>query len=129
MPILHCLSCHHEWEGRANSMCAWCGAGSCVLAEQSELERMVASRSKKPGYERKAGKSRLRVCYSWATRADQNTLHLFMHLSGQTFGKAMCGTVIFSDSYPLDRPRVLGCDVCDGCRHRGLGHPLPRGLV
>lgn len=46
MPILHCLKCHHEWEGRAHSVCDWCGAGARILREQSELEAMLGKRAK-----------------------------------------------------------------------------------
>ncbi len=31
MKLLHCNSCHHEWEGREGSTCNWCGGSSYVL--------------------------------------------------------------------------------------------------
>jgi hypothetical protein len=44
MPILHCKECHHEWEGSADSKCDWCGAGSTILRDRSELEQMLSGR-------------------------------------------------------------------------------------
>jgi hypothetical protein len=29
--LLHCNSCHHEWEGIQYSLCDWCGSTSYVL--------------------------------------------------------------------------------------------------
>lgn len=41
MPLLHCNSCHHEWEGRPNSKCDWCGDSGHVLEEKTSFERFV----------------------------------------------------------------------------------------
>lgn len=41
MPLLHCNSCHHEWEGRLNSKCDWCGDSGNVLEEKTSLERFM----------------------------------------------------------------------------------------
>jgi hypothetical protein len=41
MPVLHCDECHHEFEGQFGKKCGWCGAGSYMLAEQTELERFI----------------------------------------------------------------------------------------
>lgn len=41
MPLLHCDSCHHEWEGLKDSPCTWCSASSHVLKEETELERYI----------------------------------------------------------------------------------------
>lgn len=39
MPIFHCDTCHHEWEG-SRPECDWCGGGSYILKSRSELEEM-----------------------------------------------------------------------------------------
>ena len=43
MPWLHCDKCHHEWDGRITSKCAWCGASGHVLEEKTPFERWVES--------------------------------------------------------------------------------------
>lgn len=39
MPLLHCKKCQHEWEGRADSICDWCGASGRILEEETQFER------------------------------------------------------------------------------------------
>ncbi len=41
MPYLHCLKCHHEWEGRITSRCAWCGSKGYVLDEKTPHEKSL----------------------------------------------------------------------------------------
>lgn len=41
MPLLHCNACHHEWEGKAESKCGWCGAESYVLQPKTGMEMML----------------------------------------------------------------------------------------
>ena len=43
MPVLHCDDCHHEWEGNANTRCAWCSAAGHVIAPQTSVARMLAA--------------------------------------------------------------------------------------
>jgi len=39
MPLLHCVNCHHEWEGEKSSKCNWCGGGSYILEPKTALEK------------------------------------------------------------------------------------------
>jgi len=41
VPLLHCNSCHHEWEGRPNSKCDWCGSHGHILEDKTSFERFV----------------------------------------------------------------------------------------
>jgi hypothetical protein len=41
MPLLHCQHCHHEWEGRRESVCDWCGSSSFVLSETTPFESAI----------------------------------------------------------------------------------------
>ena len=46
MPLLHCDSCHHEWEAATaregeDPKCDWCGSKSYVLEETTPLKRML----------------------------------------------------------------------------------------
>jgi hypothetical protein len=41
MPLLHCKKCHHEWEGKNDSTCDWCGAEGYILEEQTDLEKLL----------------------------------------------------------------------------------------
>jgi len=43
VPLLHCKKCHHEWEGRENSKCDWCGGNSYILEEVTPFERSLES--------------------------------------------------------------------------------------
>ena len=40
MPLLHCLQCHHEWEGGRYSKCDWCGVNGYVIEEKTPMERV-----------------------------------------------------------------------------------------
>lgn len=46
MPLRKCVSCHHEWEAGKDTQlkCDWCGDESKIIAEQTPLEKMLASR-------------------------------------------------------------------------------------
>ncbi len=37
MPLWHCKSCQHEWEG-VQGPCDWCGGDGRLLAEKTHLE-------------------------------------------------------------------------------------------
>ena len=39
MPLLKCRDCMHEWEGKINSICDWCGGNSRVLAHETHMEK------------------------------------------------------------------------------------------
>jgi len=39
MPLLHCDKCHHEWEGKPDSKCAWCKESGFILEQETSLER------------------------------------------------------------------------------------------
>lgn len=41
MPLLHCNRCHHEWEGKENSECDWCGGTPLVLEEETHFEKAI----------------------------------------------------------------------------------------
>jgi len=44
MPLFHCKSCHHEWEGAEDTWtCEWCGAQGYVLAPHTALENMLSA--------------------------------------------------------------------------------------
>jgi len=45
MPLLHCIDCHHEWEGSKTSKCDWCGSKGYILEEKTSLEKLISSRS------------------------------------------------------------------------------------
>ncbi len=59
MPVLHCLKCHHEWEGRATSVCDWCGAGARILREHSDLEMLFGVRLRSQEGERRLRRQQL----------------------------------------------------------------------
>lgn len=40
MPLLKCRDCMHEWEGRTNSLCDWCGGNSRILAKETSMEKL-----------------------------------------------------------------------------------------
>ena len=46
MPLLHCKKCHHEWEGKNDSICDWCGAEGYILEEQTDLEKLLHDKQK-----------------------------------------------------------------------------------
>ena len=46
MPLLHCNECHHEWEGKKEEKCSWCGKDSYVLEEKTSFELFVESMNK-----------------------------------------------------------------------------------
>jgi DNA-directed RNA polymerase subunit RPC12/RpoP len=49
MPLFHCISCHHEWEGIAKGdepTCDWCGSHGYILEEKTPLELMVEEMEK-----------------------------------------------------------------------------------
>lgn len=77
---------------------------------------------------RREGKTRLRVHRRWALAHAGEVMHLFWYLSGQSWGKSMCGRASFTE----DKPTKDGfaCTVCACCREIGIpGHPLPRGMM
>jgi len=42
MPLLHCESCHHEYESLdVNKLCDWCGAAGYILAEKTSMEKWL----------------------------------------------------------------------------------------
>ena len=43
MPLLHCKSCHHEWEGQRHSKCDWCDDEGKVIMEKTGLEQMLSN--------------------------------------------------------------------------------------
>ncbi len=36
---LHCVKCHHEWEGQEDSKCDWCGAKGYILQRETVFEK------------------------------------------------------------------------------------------
>jgi len=42
MPLLKCRNCMHEWEGKSDSKCAWCGCKGRILEEKTAFEKYVA---------------------------------------------------------------------------------------
>ena len=44
MPLWHCSSCHHEWEGSTESnTCDWCSEPGYILESLTPLEKMLAA--------------------------------------------------------------------------------------
>ena len=42
MPLFHCNSCHHEWEGTKDmDMCDWCKSDSHILEEETSFEKFM----------------------------------------------------------------------------------------
>lgn len=41
MPLMHCNECHHEWEGKENSLCDWCDSTGYVLKKKTGLESLL----------------------------------------------------------------------------------------
>jgi len=41
MPLLHCKSCHHEWEG-SRTTCDWCDCEGEIIQEKTSLEMMLS---------------------------------------------------------------------------------------
>jgi threonine synthase len=40
MPLMHCKTCHHEWEGAITQIgCNWCGGYGEILLEETALEK------------------------------------------------------------------------------------------
>lgn len=43
MPLMHCQSCHHEWESTMpESLCEWCGKAGYALKNKTELEEILS---------------------------------------------------------------------------------------
>ena len=40
MPYLKCRKCHHEFEGKEDEQCDWCGADTSILEKETPLEKM-----------------------------------------------------------------------------------------
>ena len=42
MPLLHCNKCQHEYEAATKEeLCDWCGSDGKVLAEKTDIEKML----------------------------------------------------------------------------------------
>lgn len=41
MPLLHCVKCQHEWEGKQDSKCDWCGSAGYILVAKTPFEKYV----------------------------------------------------------------------------------------
>jgi hypothetical protein len=75
---------------------------------------------------RRAGKSKVRVTYTWGRSPQGEALHCFVGLSCAHGGRSMCGKVVVLD----DPIPALFCKVCSRCREYALpGKPLPRGMM
>jgi predicted RNA-binding Zn-ribbon protein involved in translation (DUF1610 family) len=47
MPLWHCNSCHHEWEGgQDDNRCDWCNDKGHIIMEKTGLEQMTLERPK-----------------------------------------------------------------------------------
>ena len=45
MPLLKCRDCMHEWEGKLNSICDWCGGNSRMLEKETPFEKCIKNHS------------------------------------------------------------------------------------
>jgi hypothetical protein len=42
MPLWHCNSCHHEWEGTEDrNVCDWCHDDGYIIEKVTQFERFV----------------------------------------------------------------------------------------